>query len=52
MGDDFAGIITQVHPSERDFKPGDEVFGMTHADRGDTWAEYAVVTTEEANPKP
>lgn len=52
MGNDFAGIITQVHPSERDFKPGDEVYGMTHAHRGGTWAEYAVVTTEEANLKP
>lgn len=52
MGNDFAGIVTEVHPSEREFKPGDEVYGMAHADRGGTWAEYAVVTTEEANLKP
>lgn len=52
MGNDFAGIITQVHPSEREFNAGDEVYGMTHAHRGGTWAEYAVVTTEEANLKP
>lgn len=52
MGNDFAGIVTEVHPSEREFKPGDEVYGMAHADRGSTWAEYALVTTEEANLKP
>jgi len=52
MGNDFAGIVTDVHPDEHEFKPGDEVYGMTHAERGSTWAEYALVTTEEANLKP
>jgi NADPH:quinone reductase-like Zn-dependent oxidoreductase len=52
LGNDFAGIVTEVHPNEHEFKPGGEVYGMTHGDRGGTWAEYAVVTTEEANLKP
>jgi NADPH:quinone reductase-like Zn-dependent oxidoreductase len=52
MGDDFAGIVTEVHPDEREFKPGDEVYGMASAHRGSTWAEYAIVTTEEATLKP
>lgn len=52
MGNDFAGIVTEVHPGEREFKPGDEVYGMTSAHRGGSWAEYTVVTTEEANFKP
>lgn len=52
MGNDFAGIVTKVHPDNHDFKHGDEVYGMTQADRGGTWAEFAVVTTEEANLKP
>ena len=52
MGNDFAGIVIEVHRDEREFVPGDEVYGMTHADRGGAWAEYAVVTTEEANLKP
>jgi NADPH:quinone reductase-like Zn-dependent oxidoreductase len=52
MGCDFAGIVTEVHPAEREFKPGDEVYGMANAHRGSTWAEYAIVTTEEATLKP
>jgi len=52
LGNDFAGIVIEVHPDEHEFKPGDEVYGMTHGDRGGTWAQYAVVTTEEANLKP
>jgi NADPH:quinone reductase-like Zn-dependent oxidoreductase len=52
MGDDFAGIVTEVHPNEREFKPGDEVYGMANAHRGSTWAEYAIVRTEEATLKP
>lgn len=54
LGNDFAGIVTSVHPSNHDheFKPGDEVYGMTHGDRGGTWAEYALITTEEATLKP
>lgn len=52
MGNDFAGIVADVYPGDCEFKPGDEVYGMAHADRGSTWAEYALVTTEEANLKP
>lgn len=52
LGNDFAGIITEVHPDEHGFKPGDGVYGMASAHRGGTWAEYAVVTTEEATLKP
>lgn len=52
LGNDFAGIVTETHPDEREFKPGDEVYGMSSAHRGSTWAEYAVVTTEEATLKP
>lgn len=52
LGNDFAGIVTEVHPDEHGFKPGDEVYGMASAHRGGTWAEYAVVTTEETTLKP
>lgn len=52
MGNDFAGTVVQVHPNEATFKVGDEVYGMARADRGGTWAEYALVTSEESFIKP
>lgn len=52
LGNDFSGIVVAVHDSEQDFRVGDHVYGMTHANRGGTWAEYAIVTTEEAVKKP
>lgn len=52
MGNDFAGVVSETHPDEREFEIGDEVYGMTHADRGATWAEYAMVTSSEASRKP
>ncbi|KAI0448683.1 quinone reductase [Xylaria acuta] len=52
LGNDFAGIVVAVHESEKDFRIGDHVYGMAHANRGGLWAEYAIVTTEEAVRKP
>lgn len=52
LGNDFSGVVVAVHDSEQDFRVGDHVYGMTHANRGGTWAEYAIVTTEEAVKKP
>lgn len=52
LGNDFSGIIVAIHDSEKDFHVGENVYGMTHANRGGTWAEYAIVTTEEAVRKP
>ncbi|KAI1734275.1 quinone reductase [Xylaria scruposa] len=52
LGNDFAGIVVAVHDSEQYFRVGDHVYGMTHANRGGAWAEYAIVTTEEAVKKP
>ncbi|KAI6778345.1 quinone reductase [Emericellopsis cladophorae] len=52
LGNDFSGIVVAVHDNEPEFRPGDHVFGMTHANRGGTWAEYAIVMTEEAVKKP
>lgn len=50
-GNDFAGTVIEVkEPSS--FKPGDEVFGMTSADRAGTWSEYAVVLDNEAALRP
>ncbi|CEJ92559.1 hypothetical protein VHEMI08204 [[Torrubiella] hemipterigena] len=52
LGNDFSGIVVAVHPDETEYKVGDHVYGMTHAKRGSTWAEYALVTTEETVKKP
>ncbi|KAJ5215069.1 quinone reductase [Penicillium chermesinum] len=52
LGNDFSGIVVAVHEGEGSFRVGDHVYGMTHAGRGGTWAEYAIVTTEEAAKKP
>ncbi|KAL8754980.1 MAG: hypothetical protein Q9199_003962 [Rusavskia elegans] len=51
LGNDFAGIVVVVHSSEQDFHIGDHVYGMAHANRGGTWAEYAIVTSSEASKK-
>ncbi|KAI3391681.1 hypothetical protein diail_6960 [Diaporthe ilicicola] len=52
LGNDFAGIVVSVHENEQEFRVGDHVYGMTHANRGGTWAEYAIVTSEETVKKP
>ncbi|QKX61996.1 uncharacterized protein TRUGW13939_09152 [Talaromyces rugulosus] len=52
LGNDFSGVVVAVHEDEQEFRIGDHVYGMTHAKRGGTWAEYAVVTSEETVKKP
>ncbi|KAJ5413802.1 hypothetical protein N7509_000429 [Penicillium cosmopolitanum] len=51
LGHDFSGIVEEVfeNPDEVGplFMPGDEVFGMTHIDRGSAWAQYTVVKEDE-----
>lgn len=53
-GHDFAGTVESVFPGDETspFKPGDEVFGMVDANRGETWAEYAIAYANEAARKP
>ncbi|OCT45340.1 zinc-containing alcohol dehydrogenase [Cladophialophora carrionii] len=54
LGNDFSGTVVSLSEDSPDslFKPGDEVYGMTAASRAGTWAEYAVVSAEEAWWKP
>lgn len=54
LGNDFSGTVVSFSgdPQHLLFKPGDEVYGMTAASRAGTWAQYAVVSAEEACLKP
>ncbi|GLA86104.1 hypothetical protein AtubIFM56815_010355 [Aspergillus tubingensis] len=52
LGNDVAGIVVKVFSSAGQFKPGDEVFGMTNATRAATWAEYTIVKEDEVARKP
>jgi NADPH:quinone reductase-like Zn-dependent oxidoreductase len=52
LGNDFAGVVVDVHESEKEFHVGDHVYGMAHINRGGTWAEYAIVMSEEVARKP
>ncbi|KAM0714469.1 hypothetical protein Q7P37_010256 [Cladosporium fusiforme] len=52
-GNDFAGIVAAVHSNATHaFKPGDEVYGMAHAHRGGTWADYVLVEASECTRRP
>ncbi|KAH8810981.1 quinone reductase [Xylogone sp. PMI_703] len=55
LGHDFSGTVVSVVPDESSpvkFQVGDEVYGMTAADRPLAWAEYVLVSPEEVALKP
>ncbi|OJJ66088.1 hypothetical protein ASPBRDRAFT_211688 [Aspergillus brasiliensis CBS 101740] len=52
LGNDVAGIVTDVFSLDGKFKPGDQIFGMADINRAGTWAEYTVVKENEVTLKP
>lgn len=51
-GNDVAGVVEEVHPDGGSkFNVGDEVFGMTSATRGASWAEFTIVQEHEIDLK-
>jgi NADPH:quinone reductase-like Zn-dependent oxidoreductase len=51
LGRDVSGVVEKAGSKVKDFRNGDEVFGMLAYDRG-TYAEYAVAAPEELAKKP
>ena len=51
-GFDVSGVVERVGPGVERFEPGDQVFAMMDLRRGGGYAEYALVKTEEAAPRP
>ena len=52
LGGDFAGKVTQVGNSIKDFNVGDEVYGQANATSQGSFAEYTVVTADKLAKKP
>lgn len=52
LGNDVAGVVTQVGPRARRFKPGDEVYARPHHDRIGTFAEFISMNEDDVAIKP
>jgi len=52
LGNDVAGVVTQVGPRVRRFKLGDEVYARPHQDRIGTFAEFISMNEDDVAIKP
>jgi NADPH:quinone reductase-like Zn-dependent oxidoreductase len=52
LGNDLAGVVVQVGPGVRRFKPGDEVYARPHKDRIGTFAELIAIREDAVAIKP
>lgn len=52
LGSDLAGVVESVGTGVTEFKPGDEVFGVTNKQFCGAYAEYAVAKAEMIAGKP
>ncbi len=52
LGSDLAGIVDSVGKGVTEFKPGDEVFGVTNKEFCGAYAEYAVASAQMVAAKP
>lgn len=52
LGSDLAGVVDSVGIGAIQFKPGDEVFGVTNKQFCGAYAEYAVVSAQMVAAKP
>jgi NADPH:quinone reductase-like Zn-dependent oxidoreductase len=52
LGNDVAGVVVQVGPRVRGFKPGDEVYARPDTDRIGTFAEFIAMNEADVAIKP
>jgi NADPH:quinone reductase-like Zn-dependent oxidoreductase len=52
LGNDVAGVVVQVGPRVRSFKPGDEVYARPDKDRIGTFAEFIAMNEGDVAIKP
>ena len=52
LGSDLAGVVESVGTGVMQFKPGDEVFGVTNKQFCGAYAEYAVASAQMVAAKP
>lgn len=52
LGSDVSGVVVEVGPAVRRFKPGDEVYARADKDRIGTFAEFIAIREESVAPKP
>lgn len=52
LGSDLSGVIEKVGPEADNFRPGDEIFGVTNTTFTGACAEYAVAEAAMIAPKP
>jgi alcohol dehydrogenase len=52
LGNDVAGVVVQVGPRVRGFKPGDEVYARPSTDRIGTFAEFIAMNERDVAIKP
>ncbi|MGA8545157.1 MAG: NADP-dependent oxidoreductase [Mycobacterium sp.] len=52
LGNDVAGVVVQVGPGVRGFKPGDEVYARPDKDRIGTFAEFIAMHERDVAIKP
>jgi NADPH:quinone reductase-like Zn-dependent oxidoreductase len=52
LGSDIAGVVEQAGADVPDFKPGDEIYGVTNEQFCGGYADYAVVKAGMIAPKP
>ena len=51
-GGDFSGTVEEIGFHVKNFEVGQEVFGLTPAAKGGTYAEYAIINKEHLSNKP